>query len=241
MPNFYKTTCQTIHKTCLTIGTGSAIVLSSFIVPQIASASTIESFDISGELRSGSSVFSGAEFTGVFDLDLDARSVSSTGTAMYDLTSWNILFTANNGESFQFSQGELGDNATMYLQPGYDFIAGFDMLTINFTEDNQNNTDSLLQVAFNTDYNITSNTTLTELLNADSEIGSSDNFRSGIIQNIQSEGSSSLESAFFATATTTEAVSPVPEASTLAMLGLGSLMVFGLARRHRKSPSVQTV
>jgi hypothetical protein len=244
MSNFYKTTSQAIHKTCLTVG--SAIILSSLIAPQIASASPIESFDINGELRgylTTNPIFSGAAFTGTFDLDLDSRHTSGIdNTATYDLTSWNILFTANSGESFEFSEGELGDNATMYLQPGYDTIAGFDMLTINFIEDNGSAVDSSLQLSFNTNYDITTTTTLTELLDSDPEMGTFDAFRTGSVRNIQSDsgGLSHLGSAYFADETD-ETVSPVPEASTLAMLGLGSLMVFGLARRNRKAPRVKAV
>ena len=234
MSNLYKK----IHNTLLT---GSAILLTSFMVPQIANAATTESFAIDGELRNSTlnNVFFGATFTGTFDLDLDARYVSDIGTAMYDLSSWNILLTANNGESFEFSQGESEDSAKMYLQPGYDFIAGYDMLTLNFAEDNSNNTTTNLQISFNTDYNITTNTTLTELLNGDPEMGTPNQLRNGSnIQNLQ-ENNIFLESASFAPKTE-ETVSPVPEASTLAMLGLGSLMVFGLARRNRKSPNVKS-
>ncbi len=239
MSNLYKK----IHKTLLT---GSTVLLASFMIPQMANAATTESFAIDGELRNDTlnSIFSGATFTGTFDLDLDARYVSDIGTAMYDLSSWNILLTASNGESFEFSQGESDDSAYMYLQPGYDFIAGYDQLTINFTEDNSDTTiteNAFLQFAFNTDYNITTNTTLTELLNEDPEIGTFDEFRSGTIQNIQVDNTeiTKLKSTSFAPRIE-EAVSPVPEASTLAMLGLGSLMVFGLARRNRKFSNVKS-
>ncbi len=245
MSNTYKSACQTFQKTCLKITVGSAVVLSSLILPQMATAATIESFEVSGEIRNNSTsnpIFSGANFTGTFDLDLDARYISDIGTAMYDLTSWEISFTANSGESFDFSQGETGDRAYLYLQPGYSFLPGYDMLTINFTEDNESSADSFLQFAFNTDYDITTNTTLTELLNADPQMGTFDGFRSGTVSNLQNAtgGTSTLESALFAPASNEEVISPVPEASTLAMLGLGGLMVFGLARRNRKTPSAQT-
>ena len=241
MSNLYKK----IHNTILT---GSAVLIASFMVPQVANAATIESFAIDGELRNDTlnSIFSGATFTGTFDLDLDARYVSDIGTAMYDLSSWNILLTASNGESFEFSQGEFDDSAYMYLLPGIVGYPGFEMLTINFTEDNSDLTipstdNGFLQFTFNTDYDITTNTTITELLNEDPEMGTFGEFGTGSVQYIQSGSDSSyfLKSASFAPKTE-ETVSPVPEASTLAMLGLGSLMVFGLARRNRKSPNVKS-
>lgn len=238
MSNFYKTTCQTIHKACLTVG--SAVILSSLIAPQLASAATITSFNINGELRNSfttSPIFSGSAFTGTFDLDLDSRYASGIeNSATYDLISWNISFTGNNGESFEFSEGETGDSARMLLSPGYDFIAGFDRLTIELTEDNGSAVDSSLNILFDSSYDITTATTLSELLDSDPEMGTLDAFLSGTTSDIPSSGQ--VESAFLASASFTEAVSPVPEASTLAMLGLGSLIVFGLARRNRKSPSV---
>ena len=233
MSNLYKTACQNIQKTCLTISAGSAIALGSLMMPQIASAATIESFSISGELRDNPiniPTFSGASLTGTFDLN--------AGTD--DLTSWDIVLTANGGETFEFSQGELGDSANIYLQDLSSLGYGLsDQLTINFTEDNGSDADSILQLTFKTDYDIVSNTTLTELLNGDPEIGTVDTLLNGTMQFNQGSDLTRLKFASFTTANE-ETVSPVPEASTLAMLGLGSLMVFGLARRNRKSPSVQT-
>jgi len=58
----YKTTYQTIRKSCLTIGAGSAIALASFITPQIANAATTEAFSVNGEL--GSSITNNPIFSG---------------------------------------------------------------------------------------------------------------------------------------------------------------------------------
>jgi len=247
MFNHYKTTCQTIHKTCFAISAGSVLVLSTLITPQIANASTIERFTISGELGSSpvyNPTFSNGSFTGFFDFDLDARyttgiSLFSTGTSTYDMVDWGVLFTASSGESFEFSPGETGDSGTIYLQPGYTNFPGFNTLTIAFNEDNGSADTASLDFSFNTDYDIVTNTTFTELLNADQNI--LDEFTSGTVDNIQSiDGGRTHLRTLFITPATAETVSPVPEASTLAMLGLGSLMVFGLARRNRKSPIVQT-
>ena len=221
------------QKTALTIGLGSAIALSSFLLPHAAHAEQMEQFNLNATLT-------GSTITGTFDLDIDSRTVSETGTIKYDLINWDLEFTTTSGETTLISPGETGDHATFQLFPGYDFLAGFDRVNLTFIENNDNPlTSSIeelnLQIEFNTDYNITTNTTLTELLTEDSTIGTSETFRSGFIRLTQTGAFEYIRSGTLTHLDPpSETVSPVPEPSTLAMLGLGSLMMFAATRRTKK-------
>ncbi len=219
-----------------TFNLSSLLFISACWLPHSAHAS--EQFTLNAQMTN-------AALTGTFQVDIDSTPVSNNTVNTYELIDWDLQLTQSGGDTIYFSPGEPQDSAILQLFFGYETIQGFDRLNLTFIEDSSalNGESINLQIEFNTDYNITSETTLSLLLEEDPLVGSAESFRSSLLKLSSNTPPQYLRSASFEVNndSTPEAVSPVPEPSTLAMLGLGSLMLWGATRRAKKSHPKITV
>ncbi len=236
------------YQKTLTIGLGSAIALSSFLVPQIVHATPFEEFTLTGGINNPSLNDNiNGSLSGSFTTDLDSPSFNTSFTPIYSsieysITDWDITYTSLSGDVTHFiSDGVGADSAYLKLFPNFDSstTSPSDRLSIVFLE---NNNETKLELNFSTNYNIETSTTLTELLEADSWVGTAGSRSTSSIIFNQTSSVQHLTTGAFAIAEplTEEVVSSVPEPSTIAMLGLGSLMMFGAARRAKRKPSIVT-
>lgn len=232
------------YKKGLIFGASCSLLLTSFL-PQTVSASQLVQFNLEGTLEPMDDLstswypsfnginFAGASLTGFVSVNLDSYSNPLGYSALYGLDNWNIQITANTGQSVYFkSTGDALESNNLFRLNSQTNVMGFSMREYGYVDELGENGFSLgvprLSLNFKPSFNIATGATLEDVLDGNLSLESDDfDLTYGYLDfGLNRDG-------YFESASVSASVTPVPEPSTLALLGLGGLMVFGLARRQQ--------
>lgn len=227
------------YKKCLTFGAGCSLLLASFL-PQAVSAGQVVQFTLEGALETMDELtkpwyprfdgvnFAGATLSGFINVDLDTYSSLFSGIVYYQLDDWSLQLTAS-GETIYFNPvGDAREDANILrVRPSNDSIE-FTVVEYGYIDERDEYGNPLgapqVSFVFELPVDVSNGSKLEDVLGGDLSLTSSRLSYGFAGFGVNNNGR--FNSASFS-------VSPVPEPSTLALLGLGGVMVFGLARRQQ--------